>query len=63
MFGILMKIMNFSFSTSRADTESVPIFTPPDKTADEIWIDKFKSQIDELNRLVDESQQRVKCDE
>jgi len=61
MFGILMKIMNFSFSTSNVETESVPIFTSPDKTADEIWIDKFKSQIDELNRLVDESQQRVKC--
>ena len=63
MFGILMKIMKFSFSTYTPDTEPDPIFTPLDKTADEIWIDKFKSQIDELNRLVDESQQRVKCDE
>lgn len=63
MFGILMKIMKFSFSTYTPDTEPEPIFTPPDKTADEIWIDKFKSQIDELNRLVDESRQRVKCDE
>lgn len=61
MFGILLKIMKFSFSTSNVEAESVSIFTSPDKTADEIWIDKFKSQIDELNRLVDESQQRVKC--
>ncbi len=63
MLGIIMKIMKFSFSTYTPYTEPVPIFTSPDKTADEIWIDKFKSQIDELNRLVDESQQRVKCDE
>ena len=63
MFGILMKIMKFSFSTYTPEAEPDPIFTSLDKTADEIWIDKFKSQIDELNRLVDESQQRVKCGE
>ena len=56
MLGIIMKIMKFSFSTYTADTE-------PDKTADEIWLDKFKIHLDELNRRVDESQQRVKCGE
>tara|TARA_R110002074_G_C12448473_1_gene658325 strand:- start:492 stop:683 length:192 start_codon:yes stop_codon:yes gene_type:complete len=63
MLGIIMKIMKFSFSTYTADTEPEPIFTPLDKTADEIWLDKFKSHLDELNRRVDESHQRVKCGE
>ena len=63
MFGILIKIMKFSFSTYTPEAESEPIFTPLDKTVDDIWIDKLKSQLDELNRRMDESQQRVKCDE
>jgi hypothetical protein len=63
MLDAIMRILQFSFYTYTSQTASNTFDKSLDKTADEIWLDELKCQMDSLNRRVDEAQHRVKCGE